>query len=45
VLIGSVYMPYDSKNLSPQEEVKKLVTYAEGRGLELFLGYDANPIT
>jgi len=30
-LIGSVYMPYDSKDLSLQETVKKLVTYAEGR--------------
>jgi len=34
-------MPYDSKD-SPQEEVKKEVTYAEGRGLKLLLGYDVN---
>jgi len=42
VLIGSVYMSYDSKDLSLQEEVKKLVTCAEGRGLELLLDCDAN---
>jgi len=35
-------MIYDSKDLSPQEEIKELVTYTEGRGLELFLGYNAN---
>jgi len=30
-------MPYDSKDLPLQEEVKELVTYAEGRRLELLL--------
>jgi len=35
-------MIYDSKDLSPQEGIKELVTYTEGRGLELFLGHDAN---
>jgi len=40
VLIGSIYMPYDSKDL-PLLEVKKLVTY-EGRELELLLSCDTN---
>jgi len=38
VLIRSVYMPYDSKDL-PQVET---MIYAEERGLELLLGCDAN---
>ncbi|XP_020299283.1 uncharacterized protein LOC109863429 [Pseudomyrmex gracilis] len=42
VLIGSVYMPYDSTDPPPHEEVKNLVAYAEARGLELLLGCDAN---
>jgi len=41
VLIGSVYMPYGSKDL-PQKEVKELVVYTEKRGLELLLSCDAN---
>jgi len=41
VLIRSVYMSYDSKDLSLPEVIKKLVTYAERRGLEL-LGCDTN---
>jgi len=35
-------MPYNFKDLPPQEEVKKLVTYAEERRLELLLGCDTN---
>ncbi|XP_032689122.1 uncharacterized protein LOC116852664 [Odontomachus brunneus] len=42
VLMGSVYMPYDAKNLPPQREVKELMKYAEERGLEVLLGCDAN---
>jgi len=42
VLIGSVYMSYDSKDLSLQEEIKELLTYVEGKGLELLLNCDAN---
>jgi hypothetical protein len=42
VIIGSAYMPYDSEDLPPQEEIKKLVAYAEDKGLELLLGCDAN---
>ena len=42
VTAGSVYIPYDSDDLPPQEEVKKLVTYANTKGLELLLGPDAN---
>jgi len=42
VLVGSVYMPYDAKDLPPPEEVKKLVTHAQRRGLEVLLGCDAN---
>ncbi|XP_020298476.1 uncharacterized protein LOC109862754 [Pseudomyrmex gracilis] len=43
ILIGSAYMPFDSRDPPPQEEVKTLVAYAEDRGLELLLGCDANP--
>ncbi|XP_020296447.1 uncharacterized protein LOC109861284 [Pseudomyrmex gracilis] len=42
VLIRSIYMPYDSTDPPPHEEVKNLVAYAEARGLELLLGCDAN---
>ena len=42
ILVGSAYMPYDSKEPPPQDEIKKLVTYAEEKGLELLLGCDAN---
>jgi hypothetical protein len=42
VLIGSAYMPYDSAEPPPQDEIKKLVAYAEERGLELLPGCDAN---
>jgi len=41
VLVGSAYMAYDSKE-HPPLLVKKLVAYAEERGLELLLGCDAN---
>jgi hypothetical protein len=42
VIIGSAYMPYDSEDLPPQEEIKKLVAYAKDKALELLLGCDAN---
>ena len=42
VIIGSAYMPYDSEDLPPQEEIKRLVAYAKDKGLELLLGCDAN---
>ncbi|XP_020297796.1 uncharacterized protein LOC109862217 [Pseudomyrmex gracilis] len=42
VLIGSVYMPYDSMDNSPPKEVKALVAYAEARRLELLLDCDAD---
>jgi hypothetical protein len=42
VIIGSAYMPYDSEDLPPQEQIKSLVTYAKDKGLELLLGCDAN---
>jgi len=35
-VLRSIYMPYDSKD-PPQEEVRKLVTYAKEKGLELLL--------
>ncbi|XP_020296454.1 uncharacterized protein LOC109861288 [Pseudomyrmex gracilis] len=41
VLIGSVYMPYDSTDPPPHEKIKTLVACAKARGLEL-LGCDAN---
>jgi hypothetical protein len=40
--MGSVYMPYDSQDLSPQEEVKKLTACGSDKRLELLLGCDAN---
>jgi hypothetical protein len=43
MIIGSAYMPYDSEDLPPQEEIKSLVVYAKDKGLELFWGCDANP--
>ena len=42
MLMGSVYMPYDSRDLPPQDEVRHLINYAEKSGLELLLGCDAN---
>jgi len=42
VLVGSVYMPYDAKDLPPPKEVKELVTHAQRGGLDVLLGCDAN---
>ncbi|XP_032685218.1 uncharacterized protein LOC116850721 [Odontomachus brunneus] len=42
VLMGSVYMPYDAKDLPPQRKVKELMKYAEERGLEVLLDCVAN---
>ncbi|XP_032688014.1 uncharacterized protein LOC116852107 [Odontomachus brunneus] len=42
VLIGSVYMSYDVKDLPPLREIKELMKYTEERGLEVLLGCDAN---
>jgi len=42
LLIGSVYMSYDFCDLSPQDNVKKLIAHVEEAGLELLLGCDAN---
>ncbi|XP_032687589.1 uncharacterized protein LOC116851864 [Odontomachus brunneus] len=42
VLIGSAYMLYDSMEPPPQDEIRRLVAYAEEKGLELLLGCDAN---
>jgi hypothetical protein len=42
VIVGSAYMPYDSEDLPPQEEIKELVADASNKGLELLLGGDAN---
>jgi hypothetical protein len=33
MILGSVYIPYNSEDLPPQEEVKKLVAYASNKGL------------
>jgi len=35
-------MPYNSKDLPLQKEIKELMAYAEERELELFMGCDAN---
>jgi len=42
MLVGSVYMPYDAKDLPPPKEVKELVTHAQRGGLDVLLGCDAN---
>jgi len=42
LLIGTAYMPYDSCDPPPQDNVKNLVAHAEEAGLELLLGCDAN---
>jgi hypothetical protein len=42
MIVGSVYMPYDSEDLPPQEEVKKLVAYTSNEWLERLLGCDTN---
>jgi hypothetical protein len=42
VIVGSVYVAYDSENLPPYKEVKTLAAYASNRALELLLGCDAN---
>ena len=42
VIVGSVYVPYNSDDLPPQEEVKKFVACASNKGLELLLGCYAN---
>jgi hypothetical protein len=42
MIVGSAYMPYDSEDLPPQEEIKKLVAYASNKELELVLGCDTN---
>ncbi|XP_024888738.1 uncharacterized protein LOC112465430, partial [Temnothorax curvispinosus] len=42
LIVGSVYMPYDSEELPPQRNMIELVTYAKESGLELLLGCDAN---
>ncbi|XP_020297442.1 uncharacterized protein LOC109861980 [Pseudomyrmex gracilis] len=42
VLIGSVYMLYDSMDDPPPKEVKALIAYAEAGRLELLLSCDAN---
>ncbi|XP_018403024.1 PREDICTED: uncharacterized protein LOC108779950 [Cyphomyrmex costatus] len=42
LLIGSVYMPYDSQEEPPPKRVRELVFYAKERGLELLLGCDVN---
>jgi hypothetical protein len=39
--VGSLYLPHDSRDLPPQENVKRLATYVKDRGLELLLGCDA----
>jgi hypothetical protein len=41
VVVGSLYLPCDSRDLPPQEKVKRLVTHVKDRRLELLLGCDA----
>jgi hypothetical protein len=38
VIVGSAYMLYDSEDMPPQEEIKKVVAYANNKGLEFLLG-------
>ncbi|XP_046142185.1 uncharacterized protein LOC123987908 [Osmia bicornis bicornis] len=42
MLLGSIYMPYDSPDPPPQPEVMKVTELARKEGLELLLGCDAN---
>jgi hypothetical protein len=42
VITGSAYMPHDSGDLPPQEELKRLVTRVKNRRLELLLRCNAN---
>jgi hypothetical protein len=42
MIVGSVYMPHDSEDLPPHEEIKKLAEYASSKGLELLLGCHVN---
>jgi hypothetical protein len=41
VIVGSLYLPHDSRDLPPQEKVKRLMTHVKDRELELLLGCDA----
>ncbi|XP_071580756.1 uncharacterized protein [Temnothorax nylanderi] len=41
LIVGSVYMPYDSEELPPQRNMVELVAYAKEKGLELLLRSDA----
>jgi hypothetical protein len=38
VIVGSLCMPYDSGDLPPQEEVKRLVAHVKDGRLKLLLG-------
>ena len=42
VVIGSIYMPYDSDDLPPSTEVVNILQFAKTRNMELLLGCDAN---
>jgi len=40
LVVGSVYMPYDSAEPPPQKEMKQLAAFVRERRLELLLGCD-----
>jgi hypothetical protein len=42
VTVASAYINYDSEDLPPQDDMKRLFAYANNKGLELLLGCDAN---
>ncbi|XP_048514354.1 uncharacterized protein LOC125501755 [Athalia rosae] len=42
MVVASAYLPYDSKDPPPTEELKALVRYCTSEGLELLVGCDAN---
>lgn len=39
--VGSLYLSHDSRDMSPQEKVDRLMTHVKDRRLELILGCDA----
>ena len=42
IVVCSSYLPYDSPELPPSEELERLVSYCRTNVLELLVGCDAN---
>ncbi|MCP4831423.1 MAG: hypothetical protein GY886_04310 [Gammaproteobacteria bacterium] len=41
-IVGSIYLPFDSPDPPPSQELERLVTYCQIQGLPLVLGCDSN---